>query len=119
MRARVLLLAVQACLLGLAVAFLVVPASALFLVEYGAEDLPFVYLSVAVLGVLMTSGLRGLQRRLSLTGVAVCCIGVYVVVVTAGWAFLRVGDQRWVSAVLLGLFPLAIPVGFVLIGTQA
>ena len=100
-------------------AFLVVPASALFLARYGAEDLPFVYLAVAVLGVAVSRGLRGLQHRLSLTGVAVCCIGAYVVVVTAGWALLRVGDQVWVSAVLLGLFPLAIPVGFVLIGTQA
>jgi hypothetical protein len=119
MRSRVLLLAAQACLLGLCVSFLVVPASALFLARYGAEGLPFVYLAVAVLGVALSRGLRGLQARLSLTAVAVCCIGAYVVLVAAGWALLRFGDQTWVSAVLVGLFPLAIPVGFVLVGTQA
>ena len=116
---RVLLLAAQAGLLGLSVVFLIVPASALFLDHYGADDLPFVYLAVAVLGVLVSRVLRALQARLSLVAVAAWCIGAFVVIVAASWVLLRFGHQNWVSALLVGLFPLAIPVGFVLIGTQA
>jgi hypothetical protein len=118
-RARVLLLATQAGLLGLSVVFLVVPASAVFLDRYGADDLPFVYLAVAVLGVVLSRVMALLQARLPLATVAKWCIGAFVVVVGASWALMRLGDQSWVSAVLVGLFPLSIPVGFVLIGTQA
>ena len=75
MRNRVLLLAAQAGLLGLSVVFLIVPASALFLDRYGADDLPFVYLAVAVLGVLVSRVIRELQARLSLVAVATWCIG--------------------------------------------
>ena len=116
---RVRLLAAQAGLLGLSVVFLIVPASALFLDHYGADDLPFVYLAVAVLGVVVSRVLRALQSRLSLVAVATWCIGAFVVIVAASWILLRFGQQNWVSALLVGLFPLAIPVGFVLIGTQA
>ena len=119
MRARVLLLATQAGLLGLSVVFLVVPASAVFLDRYGADDLPFVYLAVAVLGVVLSRVVGHLQARLPLASVAQWCIGAFVVIVAASWALLQLGDQSWVSAVLVGLFPLSIPVGFVLIGTQA
>ena len=119
MRARVLLLATQAGLLGLSVVFLVVPASAVFLDRYGADDLPFVYLAVAVLGVVLSRVVGHLQARLPLASVAQWCIGAFVLIVAASWALLQLGDQSWVSAVLVGLFPLSIPVGFVLIGTQA
>ena len=119
MTSRVNLLAAQAGLLGLAVMFLLVPASALFLDRYGAADLPFVYLAVAVLGVAVSRAIRSLQERLPLVAVATRCIGAFIVIVAAGWLLLRFAHQDWVSAVLVGLFPLAIPVGFVLIGTQA
>lgn len=119
LRRRVLLLAAQAGLLGLSVVFLIVPASALFLERYGAQNLPFVYLAVAVLGVAVSRVMGSLQARLSLAGVARWCIGVFVVIVALGWALLRLGGHPWVSAVLVALFPLIIPVGFVMVGTQA
>ena len=119
MRNRVLLLAAQAGLLGLSVTFLIVPASALFLDRYGADALPFVYIAVAVLGVVVSRVIRSLQARLSLVAVATWCIGAFVVIVAVSWVLLRFAHQIWVSAVLVGLFPLAIPVGFVLVGTQA
>jgi hypothetical protein len=118
-RNRVLLLAVQAGLLGLSVTFLIVPASALFLDRYGAAALPFVYIAVAVLGVVVSRVIRSMQARLSLVAVATWCIGAFVLIVAVSWVLLRFADQIWVSAVLVGLFPLAIPVGFVLVGTQA
>ena len=119
MRNRVPLLAAQAGLLGLSVTFLIVPASALFLDRYGAAELPFVYIAVAVLGVVVSRVIRALQARLSLVAVATWCIGAFVVIVAVSWVLLRFAHQAWVSAVLVGLFPLAIPVGFVLVGTQA
>jgi HEAT repeat protein len=119
MTSRVRLLAAQAGLLGLSVVFLVVPASAIFLDRYGAAELPFVYLAVAVLGVVLSRVLRALQARLSLVAVATWCIGAFVAIVAASWVLLRFAHQDWVSALLVGLFPLAIPVGFVLVGTQA
>jgi hypothetical protein len=118
-RRRVLVLAAQAFLLGLSVVFLIVPASALFLERYGAQKLPFVYLSVAVLGVVVSRVMGSLQARLSLVGVARWCIGVFVVITAGGWLLLHVGGHPWVSAVLVTLFPLSIPVGFVMVGTQA
>ena len=113
-RNRVRLLAAQAGLLGLSVTFLIVPASALFLDRYGADELPFVYLAVAVLGVVVSRVIRAMQARLPLVAVATWCIGAFVVHRGGqlGPAPLRSPD--WVSAVLVGLFPLAIPVGFVL-----
>ncbi|MEP6628877.1 MAG: hypothetical protein ABJA89_00335 [Lapillicoccus sp.] len=112
------LLATQALLLGLSVVVLIVPASALFLERYGASSLPYVYLAVAVLGVAVSHGIRLLQSRLSLTAVAATCIGAYTGLVTLSWALLRFLEQDWVSALLVGVNSLAIPVGFVLIGTQ-
>ncbi len=112
------LLAAQALLLGLSVVVLIVPASSLFLERYGASDLAYVYLAVAVLGVAVSRGLRLLQSRLSLTAVATTCTGAYTGLVAASWALLRFAGQDWVSALLVGVNSLAIPVGFVLIGTQ-
>jgi len=119
LRDRVLVLAAQAALLGLSVALLVVPASALFLDHYGARDLPFVYLAVAALGVVVSRVIGALQARLPLAAVARWCTGAFTVLAAGSWVLLRFADQYWVSAVLVGLFPLAIPVGFVLVGTQA
>ena len=66
MRTRIVLLGAQTVALGLTVAFLVVPASALLLHAYGADTLPYVYLVVAVSGVLVSWAMRRAQARLSL-----------------------------------------------------
>ena len=70
MRTRVLLLAGQTVALGLMMAFLVVPVSALFLDEYGPGALPYVYLMVALAGVAVSSLMSRAERRLSLAGLA-------------------------------------------------
>ena len=119
MRDRLFLLGSQTVALGLTVAFLVVPASALLLHAYGAQVLPFVYLVVAVSGVVVSWAMRRAQGRLSLAALAVTVLGVYVVLVAAGYVVLVTGDVDWVSFPLVVLFPLAIPVGFVLVGAQA
>ena len=72
-RTKVALLGGQAVLLGLAMAFLVVPASALFLHAYGADRLAWVYLGVAVAGVGSSSAMSRAQRRCRSPGSASPC----------------------------------------------
>jgi hypothetical protein len=119
MRTRIALLGAQTVALGLTVAFLVVPASALLLHAYGADTLPYVYLVVAVSGVLVSWAMRRAQARLSLAALAVTVVGTYAVLVAVGYAVLTVAGADWVTFPLVVLFPLAIPVGFVLVGAQA
>ena len=119
MRSRLLLLGGQTIVLGLTMAFLVVPASALFLDQYGAVALPYVYLAVAVTGVAVSSAMSRAQGRLSLAGVAVWVVGAYLVAVATGWLVLVGLDGLWITFPLLVLFPLSIPIGFVLVGSQA
>ena len=119
MRTRVLLLAGQTVALGLMMAFLVVPVSALFLDEYGPGALPYVYLAVAVAGVVVSSVMSRAERRLSLAGLAVGVVATYLLAVVVGWVALAGWDGLWVTFPLLVLFPLSIPIGFVLVGSQA
>ena len=90
--------------LGLLMAFLVVPVSALFLDEYGADALAYVYLAVAVVGVAVSAALSRAQRRISLAAMAAGVFWIYLVVVAAGWLVLTVWDGVWVTFPLLVLF---------------
>ena len=65
MKARLFLLAGQTVALGLMMAFLAVPISAIFLDEYGADSLAYVYLAVAVAGVVVSAGMTRAERRVS------------------------------------------------------
>jgi hypothetical protein len=118
-RTRLLLLAGQTVLLGLFCAFLVVPASALFLARYGADDLAYAYLGVAVAGILVSWGMRAAQTRMSLSALAESVIVLFLVLVGLAWLVLKLGDGLWVTFPLVVLFPVSIPVGFVLVGSQA
>ncbi|KHL17081.1 hypothetical protein CLV56_0802 [Mumia flava] len=119
MRTRLALLTGQAVALGLMVAFLVVPASALFLSRYGADALPYAYLTVAAAGVAVSASMRRAQLRLSLAALAAVVLATYLVVVLAAWIALEITDALWVTFGLIVLFPLIIPLGFVLVGAQA
>lgn len=119
MRARLALLTGQTVALGVMVAFLVVPASALFLARYGADALPWAYLAVAATGVLLTLAIRRAQNRITLAALAVTVLATFIAVVSAAWAILEAGDGLWVTFPLLVLFPLIIPLGFMLVGAQS
>jgi hypothetical protein len=119
MRTRLVLLGAQTVALGLTVAFLMVPASALLLHAYGAHTLPYVYLVVAVSGVAVSWAMRRAQADLSLAALAMTILGGYGVLVAAGYAVLTFAGADWVSFPLVVLFPLTIPVGFFLVGAQA
>jgi hypothetical protein len=119
MRARLVLLGGQAIALGLMMAFLVVPASSLFLAEYGAEKLPFAYMAVAASGVALSGVMARAQRRLSLSRLALTLLASFAAVVTVAWLLLLAADATWVTFLLLVMFPLSIPFGFLIIGAHA
>ena len=120
MRLRLLaLLGGQAVALGLTVAFLVVPASAVFLHTYGAGALAYAYIGVAVAGVAVSSAVTVAQRRMPLGRLALAVLVLYVVLVSTAWVLLSRWDMAWVTFVLIVLFPLSIPTGFLLVGSQA
>ncbi len=119
MRSPVPLLGAQTVALGLAMAFLVVPASSILLSTYGAGALPFTYMAVAVAGVVVSWLMTRAQCRWSLARVTLIVLGTYTAIVTAAWLALSLADATWVTFPLIVLFPLAIPIGFVLVGTQA
>jgi hypothetical protein len=118
-RARLTLLTGQTTSLGLFCALLVVPASSLFLVQYGATRLPYVYLAVGASGVLASWGMSRAQRRWTLLQIGLTVLASLLVVVAAGWVLLVVAEASWVTFPLLVLFPLSIPIGLMLVGAQA
>jgi hypothetical protein len=118
-RPRLILLAGQTIALGLTMAFLVVPASSIFLGIYGAAALPYTYLCVAVAGTAVSALMARAQRRWSLARVTAIVLVAYIVLVSAAWGALTLRGAMWVTFPLVVLFPLSIPVGFVLIGSQA
>ena len=119
MRSRLVLLTAQTITLGLMMAFLVVPASALFLHRYGAGGLPYAYLAVAASGVVISAAIRRAQARSSVVMVALSVLSAYLVLVAGAWLILTTSDGFWVTFPLLVLFPLSIPLGFLIVGAQA
>ena len=119
MRARLTLLTGQTVALGLFCALLAVPASSLFLVEYGATRLPYVYLAVGAAGVLASWGMSRAQRRWTLLQIGLTVLASLLVAVATGWVLLVVAKAEWVTFPLLVLFPLSIPIGLMLVGAQA
>ncbi|KGN34991.1 hypothetical protein N802_00700 [Knoellia sinensis KCTC 19936] len=119
MKSRLALLTGQTIALGVMVAFLVVPASALFLARYGADALPFTYLAVAVTGVVVTILIRRAQNHFSLARLAVLVLTTYIAIVAVAWALLEFADAVWVTFPLIVVFPLIIPLGLMLVGAQS
>ena len=118
-RGRLVLLTCQTITLGLMISFLMVPASALFMSRYGATGLPYAYLAVAVAGVVVSTAIRHAQAWLSVAAVAMSVLAVYLILVAGGWLILSSDDDSWVTFPLLVLFPLSIPMGFLIVGAQA
>ena len=112
------LLTAQALAFGVTLALLIIPANALFLDAYGSEWLPATYIAVAVFGSAGSALFARAARRTRLVRVATVSLGALAVLYAASWLVLLAGGVL-VSAALLVLFPIALQVGFVLIGGQA
>ena len=119
MRSRLVLLGGQTLALGLLEAFLVVPASALFLSTYGAHRLPWAYIVVAIAGILISALVTRWSRTMSLGRLAGSLVTAYILIVTFCWLALYLWGVTEATFVLIVLFPLSIPIGFVIVGSQA
>lgn len=117
-RSAVALLSAQTLAFGVAAALLVIPGTSLFLDAYGSEWLPVSYIAVAVVGTTASWVVARAVRRFRLVGVATVALGAQMVLFGASWVVLEAGG-RWISAVLLVAFPLAVQMGFVFVGAQA
>jgi hypothetical protein len=109
----------QAFSLGLTLALLIIPASAIFLSTFGSARLPYTYIAVALFGYVSATALTRLQRRWSLPQLAITTSGILAALFFASWVALTTAGARWVSFVLLVVFSLLIQIGFVFIGGQA
>ena len=109
----------QSTCLGLSAAWLITAASTLFLDEFGAEKLPYLYMTVGVLVSAIFYGLIPLQKRISLTRLTWGAVSAFLLLVLLGWCAVGPLGQRWASFLLMALFPLGLQVGFVLLGSQA
>ena len=117
--ARVLLLAAQGFALGLTVAWITVPASAIFLRRYGSALLPVTYIGAAAAGAISTVLLARAVRRRPLASVAVRLLALIVAALVASWLLIAVYHKAPVSFALLVLLPITVPVGFMFIVGQA
>ncbi len=118
-RGPILLLAGQGFALGLTVAWVLIPASAIFLAAYGSELLPVTYIGAAIAGVVSSMALAAAFRRRPLASVATTTLGGLAVLLLASWAALSVSQADWVSFALLVLVPMLVPVGFIFVVGQA
>ena len=111
MRSRLVLLTAQTITLGLMIAFLVVPASALFLSRYGAGGLPYAYLAVAASGVVVSAAIRRAQARSSVVVVALSVLTAYLVLVAGGWLILTTQRRLVGDIPAAGVVPVVDPAG--------
>ena len=118
-RGPILLLAGQGFALGLTIAWVTIPASAIFLAAYGSELLPVTYIGAAVVGVLSSTLLAAAFRRQPLASVATNALVGLSLALLASWVVLSRWDADWVSFALLVLVPIMVPVGFIFVVGQA
>ena len=116
---RVRFLAGQAFALGLTTAWILIPASAIFLAAYGPELLPVTYIGAAVAGGVSSVLLGSASHRRPVADVAIRVLAGVAITLLLSWIVLSVGGGDWVSFALLVFVPIVVPVGFVFIVGQA
>ena len=116
---RLTLLSGQAFFLGLSLGLLIIAAFALLLSSYGAELLPWVYITVAIAGSCVFYGFAEAQRRWSLVQVSLVAEFTVVAFLVIAWAGFIYAHAEWLSFLAMVVFPLIIQIGFVIVGGQA
>jgi AAA family ATP:ADP antiporter len=119
LRPRLLLLLGQSFSLGIMVGLVFVSASTLFLTDFGSAFLPYVYISMALLGALVSYGSARAQAVWTLPQVAITTMTLVFLFFVTGWLARTTTGARWVSFVLMGSYPLLQQIGFVILGWQA
>jgi hypothetical protein len=118
-RLALFLLIGQAFFFGVALGLLYVVGNTLFLVDYGAAMLPYVYIALGIFVSLLFYGLATLQKRWSLNTLSVLTLSLFMSGTFLAWWRLSQPDARWVSFALMLAFPLGAQIFFVIIGGLA
>ncbi|MDX1416577.1 MAG: hypothetical protein R3293_20420, partial [Candidatus Promineifilaceae bacterium] len=116
---RLTLLVSQSFFLGLMLGLMIVAAIALLLSIYGSDTLPYVYITVAILGALSFYGFAEVQRRWSLVQVSSVSILIIISFLAFAWTGLAFIGWNWLAFAAMVAFPLIMQVGFVILGSQA
>lgn len=116
---RLVLLIGQSFALGLSLALLSIAGNALFLPEFGSESLPYVYITVAILGSIFFYGYAELERRWTLPALSITTLVILALFYLVSWLALTVTGHRWVPFALMVSFSIVIQMGFVILGGQA
>jgi len=109
----------QSVSLGITLALLIITASALFLTRFGSQNLPYVYIAVAILGSLVFYGYAELQRRSTLPSLSIATIAAIALFIALSWLGITFTGAGWITFLLMVSFSLIIQMGFVLLGNQA
>jgi HEAT repeat protein len=119
LRLAIMLLTGQAFFIGVALAMVYVVGNTLFLVDYGSESLPYIYIITGLSGALFFFGLALAQQRWQLSRlIAISFLGQILLYLLA-WQGLRLAQAQWLSMVLMVLFPLGFQFFSVAVGGQA
>ncbi len=108
----------QGVFVGAALIFLYVTANTLFLIDYGPETLPYVYLAVGGIVSLTFYGYAELQRRWSLPWLILATYISISAFYFLAWFILQLPNTVWVSFALMVFFFFAVQLFFVTIGAQ-
>ena len=100
-------------------AWIMIPASALFLSAYGPNWLPVTYIGAAMAGAAASTVLARALRRLPIAAVAGRVLVGLALTLLVSWAVISVWGADWVCFGLLVLVPIVVPVGFVFLVGQA
>ena len=116
---RLTLLIGQSLSMGITLSLLIITANSLFLVDFGPQMLPYVYIVVAFAGSLLSYGAAAMQSRWSLAKLAITTIAGLAVFYLLSWLGITLLSLRWISFALVVSFSLVIQIGFVFLGGQA
>ncbi len=109
----------QAFFSGFAMAALYATANTLFLVDYGSERLPYVYIVTALVVSPVSYGYAELQKRWTLSKLSFVTMFAFVVLFLAARFSLALPGVRWMSFALMVGFTLMVLMSAIVLGAQA
>jgi ATP:ADP antiporter, AAA family len=118
-RLALVLLTGQTFFLALTLSLLQIAGSALFLVDFGSETLPLVYIATAIFGSLLYFGYAQLQQRRPLSQASTGALTTFASIGFVAWLGLNYLQFRWISFILLIAFVLGAQLTFIVVGGQA
>jgi HEAT repeat protein len=118
-RLALFLLIGQALCFGFALFASFTASNTLFLVDYGAASLPYVYLATALVVPCISYGSAELQKRWSLARVTLATALGFAAFYFVTWLGVAFSTTRWLSFALMVIHLLFLLLGGVLLGAQA